>query len=90
MKTLIIIFTFLISTTIFSQNITNTLGTNGLFTIKNSTTTYFTLTQSTGYVDMLRSLNLAVTSDSNSGVSRKGGLRFLHTYGTNNTFLGVE
>jgi hypothetical protein len=34
----------------FSQNITNTLGTNGTFTIKNSSTNYLTLSQSNGNI----------------------------------------
>lgn len=92
MKTLLIIFTLFITSIVFTQNITNTLGTNGLFTIKNSTTTFFSLSQSTGYIDLLASLNMAKTIDSNSGVIKKGGLRFLHNYGavnSGNIFLGI-
>ena len=75
---------------VYSQSITNTLGTNGLFSIKDADNTYLTLTQTTGQVNILRSLRLENTTSSTLGVMFKGADRFLHNYGVINTFLGVS
>ncbi|MBL8008381.1 MAG: tail fiber domain-containing protein [Ignavibacteria bacterium] len=88
MKTLFIALCFFISANVFSQNITNTLGTNGLFTIKDASTNFLTLTQSTGQVNILKTLRLENTSNSTAGVIFKGANSFLHNFGTQNTFLG--
>src|SRR5258706_8750833 len=92
MKTLktLTFFILLSSGMLFSQNITNTLGTNGLFYIKNSSTNYFTLTQSTGQVNILNTLRLEPTTSSTVGVLYNGTSRFMHNYGNNNIFLGVN
>ncbi len=45
MKSLLILFVCFISINVYSQNITNTLGTSGVFTIKDGTTTFATLRQ---------------------------------------------
>lgn len=75
----------------FSQNITNTLGTGGSFIIKDGANTFLTLDQSTGQVNVIRALRLENTSTSaNLGVIFKGSDRFIHNYGLNNTFLGVN
>jgi hypothetical protein len=74
---------------IFSQNIIGTLGTNGTFTIKDGSTNYFTLTQSNGFINILRNMRLEHTTSSNVGVITKSGTPFLHDYGaTTNIFLG--
>ncbi|MDQ3022748.1 MAG: hypothetical protein M3R36_19615 [Bacteroidota bacterium] len=75
---------------VFSQNITNTLGTGGVFTIKDAGNDYFTLSQSTGQVNILRTLRLENTTSSIQGILFKGTDRFLHNYGTSNTFLGIN
>ena len=51
MKTLsTILYLFLFTFTALAQNITNTLGTSGVFTIKYDTTTFFYLRQTDGYI----------------------------------------
>lgn len=92
MRNIITILTiFLIQTAcIYSQNITNTLGTSGVFKIKDGTTDFFTLNQSTGTIDLISSIE-----GSQRGSILKGNRRFLHTYfGTGtigqNTFIGVN
>lgn len=74
---------------IFPQNITNTLGTNGIFSVKDATNTFFSLNQSDGYLNLNYCLKLPNTTSSSIGVINKGNDRFLHNYGTYNTFLGV-
>jgi FtsZ-binding cell division protein ZapB len=86
---LVLLF-MLSATTVYSQNITNTLGANGLFTIKDASNNYLTLSQSTGMVNILRMLRLENTTNSTTGVMFKGADRFLHNYGTDNIFLGVN
>lgn len=76
-------------------NITNTLGTNGSFTIKDNSVSYLSLSQATGHLTLNRSLFLPFTTSSTLGVIYKGGIRFIHNYeapGTNglNTFIGVN
>ena len=78
-----------------SQHITNTLGTSGLFKIKDNVNTYFTLTQSNGYIELSKSLKLQETTDLHSGVIYKGSNRFIHNYEKagsfgNNTFVGIN
>ena len=90
MKTLIITFSFLISTVVFSQSITNTLGNGGLFTIKDASNNYFTLSQSTGQVNILGTIRLKNTTNSGLGIIYKDSSRFLHNYGVNNTYLGIN
>lgn len=50
MKKFALFFMVLISGTVFSQNITNTLATGGIFSIINGANTYFTVKQSTGLI----------------------------------------
>jgi hypothetical protein len=76
--------------TLFAQNITNTLGTSGLFRIRDNTNIFFTLNQSNGTIDLIGPL-----AGNQRGSIFKGGQRFLHTYfgsGTAgfNTFLGIN
>ena len=84
-----VILFLIFATTVYSQSITNTIGTNGIFTIKDASNNYLTLTQSTGQVNILRSLRLENTSGSTIGVMFKGAEPFLHNFGTQNTFLGI-
>lgn len=79
-----------------AQNITNTLGSTGTFTIKSSSTNFFTLSQLTGNAVFLRNVELGniFNSTSGTGVITRGGLSFIHNYkpaGSNgqNTFLGL-
>ena len=90
MKNLFTYFCIFICSNVFSQNITNTLGTGGTFTIKYDTTNYFTLSQSTGQVNILNTLRLENSTSSSIGTIFKNTNRFLHNYGTNSTFLGVN
>ncbi|MEO7358425.1 MAG: tail fiber domain-containing protein [Ignavibacteria bacterium] len=90
MKRILVLFFCFISVTTFSQNITNTLGANGVFTIKDGSTNFLTLSQLTGQVNILNTLRLANTTSSTLGVLFKGTDRFLHNYGTSNTFLGIN
>lgn len=88
---LIVLFTTVI---VLAQNITNTLGTGGVFIIKDASNNYFLLNQSTGQIDLLRTLKLENTTASDIGVIYKGGSWFLHNYkpATNegsNLFLGL-
>jgi len=78
------------ASSVFSQNITTTLGTNGVFTIRDASTNFFTVSQSTGEVNILKSLRLENTTNSTLGVLFKGTNRFLHNYGIDNTFLGIN
>ena len=90
----ILIFNLLISLPIgnllIAQNINTTLGSLGVFTIKDASNNYFTISQSTGQVNVLRTLRLENTTNSTTGVIFKGIDRFIHNYGTNNAFLGIN
>jgi len=93
MKTYIyqIILIFFLSTAsdkVLSQSITATLGTNGNFSIKNGLTTYFSLTQSNGQVNIPTTLELDATTSSTKGVIYLGSNRFMHTYGSRCLFIG--
>src|SRR4030095_570358 len=89
-KILFIICNLLIYSLIFAQNITNTLGTSGVFKIKDGSADYLSLSQSTGYLSLNRSLTLSNTTGSAIGVIYKGADRFMHNYGTYSTFLGIS
>lgn len=96
MKTIkFIIITAFITLNIYSQNITNILGANGLFSIKDASTNYLSLSQSTGDLSLNKNLVLPNTIGSISGVIYKGPYSFLHNYSSlhsngGNTFLGIE
>ena len=79
---------------LFAQNINLTLGTSGLFSIKDNTNTYLSLSQSTGHLSLNRSLTLPYTTSSTLGVLFKGTDRFIHNYAPpladgSNTFIGI-
>ena len=89
-KLFLYLFLCLYSATLLGQNITNTLGTNGSFLIKDGSSTFLTLDQATGRVDILRNLRLENTTNPDLGVIFKGSQRFIHTFGANNTFIGIN
>lgn len=80
----------------YSQNITNTLGSSGTFTIKDGSTSYLTLSQSTGSLSLSRDLVLPVmTAGSQYGAIYRGSNSFIHNYrvtGTtgSNIFMGIN
>jgi trimeric autotransporter adhesin len=74
---------------LFPQNITNTLGTNGIFSIKDASNTFLSLNQVNGYFSLNYCLKLPATTSPSVGVIYMGSDRFLHNYGPYNTFLGV-
>ena len=74
----------------YPQNITNRLGSNGVFKIKDGASDFLTLSQSSGQMNILKSLRLENTSNSTTGVIFKGADRFIHNYGTDNTFIGIN
>ncbi|MBK8382130.1 MAG: hypothetical protein IPL16_09590 [Ignavibacteria bacterium] len=90
MKTFIITLSLFLVTSAFSQSINNTLGTGGVFRIKDASSNFFTLSQSTGEVNILNSLRLENTVSPTIGVMYKGSNRFLHNFGNRNTFLGTS
>jgi hypothetical protein len=101
MKTLNSIFTLtltlLLNGVLYSQNITGTLGTNGVFKIKDASNDYLILSQTNGNLSLFRNMELGGDSVSTStrGVITKNGRRFIHNYqapGTNgfNTFIGLD
>jgi hypothetical protein len=66
---------FFITSLIYSQNnITNTLGAGGTFTIKDGSTTFFTIDQSDGRI------TLPITTGPSIGVIFKGYNRFIHDF----------
>ena len=89
-KMLTAAFVCLISTIAFSQNITNTLGASGLFIIKDASSNYLILSQPTGYLSLNKSLEMPNSTDATLGVIFKGTDRFIHNFGTSNTFMGIN
>jgi hypothetical protein len=75
---------------VFAQNITNILGTNGTFTIKSSSSSFFTLSQSNGEVNISKTLRLETTTGTNTGVLYMGSDKFLHNFGLACTYLGAN
>ena len=95
-KTIILFsFLFLISYNAYSQDITNTLGTDGEFTVKDGETTYLTLRSSDGLFNIKKNIRLENIFGSEVGIIYKGSSRFLHNYQPGavygkNTFLGIN
>ncbi|MGA9407952.1 MAG: tail fiber domain-containing protein [Bacteroidota bacterium] len=86
----VIMMVVMISASLYPQNINNTLGSGGSFTIKDGSTTFLNLSQSTGNLTLNNCLYIPSTSSSGVGVIYIGGNRFLHNYGSNNTFVGIN
>jgi trimeric autotransporter adhesin len=94
-NTFILILSVLLISKVSAQNITNTLGTSGQFSIKDGSTTYLSLGQSNGNLSLNRSMTLLNTTGSNMGVIYKGTDRFIHNYQSpssfgENTFVGIN
>lgn len=90
-------FILILNLSLFCQNITNTLGSLGVFKIKDGTNEYFTLSQSNGNAVFLKNIELGniTNSTSTSGMITKNGERFIHNYqapGTSglNIFIGLS
>ena len=85
-----------VSTKSNGQNITNTLGSLGTFSIKDAGTTYLSLSQSSGNITLNRGLILPITyNSSTTGIIFKGTSRFIHDYCPNgafgyNVFIGID
>ncbi len=95
MKYLITSIILVISFNIYSQNINGKLGSSGQFIIRDTSSTFLTLPQNTGYLNLNRSLVLPNTTDNTTGVIYKGVDRFIHNYqatGTSgqNVFIGIN
>jgi hypothetical protein len=90
MKNLLLLFYLLFTIHCIAQDITNTLAPTAKFIVKDASNNYLTLDQSTGQVNVLRTLRLENTTSSTTGAVFKGVDRFIHNYGTNNTFLGIN
>ncbi len=97
MKNLITLFTLMfISFSVFAQNnITNTIGIGGAFTVKDASGNFLQVSQSTGNVSILKSIDLENTGNSSTiGVIFKGVSHFLHNFqpsgSSTNTFLGIN
>lgn len=88
MKTLFIAIALLFSTSVFSQSIINTLGTNGEFTIKDSASNFLKLDQTSGHLSISNNLRMRNTTDGNTGIIFKGDAPFFHNFGDRNLFLG--
>jgi hypothetical protein len=91
MKKLIISLLFIIlCSTAQSQNITNTLGLGGVFSIKYGALTFVSISQTDSILNLNYCLRLPNTTSSSTGVIYKGPDRFLHNYGTSSLFLGIN
>jgi hypothetical protein len=87
---ILLICNLIICNLLISQNINGKLGTGGQFIIRDTNNTFLTLPQTTGYLNLNRSLVLQNTTGSTIGVIYKGTDRLLHNYGTENLFLGIN
>lgn len=95
MKKIITASMLVLCINIFSQNINGKLGINGQFILRDTTNTFLTLLQNTGYLNLNRSLVLPNTTGSALGIIFKGADRFIHNYqasGTTgqNLFMGIN
>jgi hypothetical protein len=70
-----------------AQDITNTLAPNGIFKIKDSSNNFLSLAQSTGNLTLYN--NLEFSGSNSDGMILKNGTRFIHTFGTENLFIGL-
>lgn len=90
-KILLILPALFFTTNVMTQNITNTLGSGGTFTIKDAATNLFTLSGSTGQVSIPKTLRLETTTSSTTGVFYMNAQNFMHSYGgATNTFIGFS
>ncbi|GIV45289.1 MAG: hypothetical protein KatS3mg036_0107 [Ignavibacterium sp.] len=92
MKTLtisLVLFLF-VSSFSFAQNVEAKVGTNGSFTVFSSNNNSLLSVSETDRILNISNINLPNTVNQSSGIISKAGLRFLHTYGDNNVFLGYN
>ena len=96
-KLTLVLFLLILTTGLSqSQNMTVTLGTGGVFTIKDTSNSYLTLNQTNGKVRIFQSLRLEKTVNSSlTGVIFKGADRFIHDFKPSgadgyNTFIGLN
>ncbi len=90
-----IILCLIISGDCISQNITNTIGVNGLFTVKDGSQKFLEVKQNTGQIDLLKNMKLEISTDSTKGVILKDGKRFIHDFKPGlslggNIFIGMN
>ncbi len=99
MRTPLIAFIVLgmLTTFLYSQSgsINNTLGTGGIFSIKDGSTTFLMINQSNGYLSLVKSISLPITTSSTVGVIFKDNNRFIHDYKASsadgyNVFVGMN
>jgi hypothetical protein len=104
MKIFLICLISFITVNLYSQNITNTLSTDGSFIIKDAATTFLTFKQSNGYLGLgvIPNEQFEITknfrlpnSTGSDGIIYKGTVRFIHNFnpsgGTGlNTFVGLN
>jgi hypothetical protein len=89
-----ILFLLMVPALLYGQNIINTLGSGGTFTIKDGSTTFLSLSQLTGGLSLSSCLALPFTTSPTLGVIWKNNDRFIHDYrdpGASgyNTFVGM-
>ncbi|GIK60743.1 MAG: hypothetical protein HND39_12205 [Ignavibacteriota bacterium] len=95
LSTITIIF-LIMSVVSKAQDITNTLAPNGNFKVKDSSTDYLNLDQTTGNLSLFRNFILSENSGGlQLGFVFKGYNKFIHTYYGNgtaglNTFIGMN
>jgi len=88
-KQLFIAVFILLAVQIFPQNIDAKLGAAGVFSIKNNgNAPVFQVSGDEGNVSIGYSINLANTTNYNTGVIYKGADRFIHNKGLDNIFIG--
>ncbi|MFA6597445.1 MAG: tail fiber domain-containing protein [Ignavibacteriaceae bacterium] len=87
----------MLTVSLHSQNdINNSLGVSGTFTIKDGTpATFLSISQSTGNLSLNKSITIPVTTVSTVGVIFKGANRFIHDFQVSDTdgkniFVGLN
>jgi hypothetical protein len=95
MKISTFLLLIVVSLPLRAQDITNTIATDGFFYVKDASTTFLTLGQANGYLELSKSLKLPHTTAEDVGVIYKGADRFLHNYkkagvSSNNLFIGIS
>jgi trimeric autotransporter adhesin len=92
MKTFLTIsfFSLFVMQICFAQDITNTLAPGAKFIVKDAANNFLTLDQATGQMNLLKTLQLENTTSSTIGVIYNGANRFIHNYGSYNTFMGIN
>lgn len=93
-KILLFVLLFYFHETAVSQNITNTLGTTGTFSIKDASNQFFKVDQSDGTVEIFKNMRIPVTS-TGIGMIYKGSSTFMHDFMSpgstgRNTFIGMN